>query len=167
MSQNNIFVAMVIAFTGHREYDHTQHHDSLRERLIEQLEKSDHEITTLSGMADGFDLSAAETILELRNEGWPIKLHAVVPYRGHEKMIKAQRVYQEVLSAADRVIILEDHYSYGVFLRRNNYLVDNADLVIAYYNNGKKGGTAYTVKRAIKRGISIENIYPQEQLSLF
>ena len=41
-------------------------------------------------------------------------------------------------------------------LLRNNFLVDNSSLLLAYYDGRKKGGTYYTVNRAKKKGIDID-----------
>ena len=47
----------------------------------------------------------------------------------------------------------------------NDMLVEGADTLVAWWN-GAQSGTAYTVKRAKKLGISIINIYPKNQLSI-
>ena len=45
-------------------------------------------------------------------------------------------------------------------------LVDHAAVVVAWYDGGREGGTAYTVKRARRSGVPVINLRPSEQLSL-
>jgi hypothetical protein len=52
-----------------------------------------------------------------------------------------------------------------IFYHRNDMLVEGADLLVAWWDGGASG-TAYTVKRARKLGLTIKNIYPQKQLSI-
>lgn len=119
-------------------------------------------------MAIGFDLAAAEVALALRNELPEIKVIAVVPFEGMQrKFSTAQRaIFNRVLDEADDKIILAIHYSPNIYALRNNYLVDNSSAVIAYFT-GEKGGTAYTIRRAVKSLSCITNIYNNPQQKLF
>lgn len=115
--------------------------------------------TFLSGMARGFDLAAAEAVLELRGECAGSRLVAVVPYEGQaEEYSQEDRArYDRVLKAADEVVVLEREYSKGVFFRRNDYLVDNADRVVAWCVR-PKSGTGYTIKRARSQRKEVINL---------
>ena len=42
---------------------------------------------------------------------------------------------------------------------RNNYLVDHASLLVAWYD-GSPGGTRHTVSRALRRGLEFVNLHP-------
>ncbi len=159
---------MVVAFTGHREYDRARADDALYRRIVEIASRDD--VTFLSGMAVGFDLAAAEIVLEVRRKlGCDVKLKCIVPFSGQSRFFcyDDQERYNEVIELADEVVTLSDSYRSGLFFERNDYLVDHADYIIAYYNDLKKGGTAYTVKRARRSHIVVDNIYPTQQLSLF
>ncbi|MFR9650928.1 MAG: SLOG family protein [Rikenellaceae bacterium] len=161
---------MVVSFTGHRKFDYEASYSTLVECVKRLYNGRSEPLIFLSGMADGFDLAAAEAVLELREEvGGGVELHAIIPYRGHIKSMneQAQRRYQLVVDCADCVVYLEDRYSHGVFFRRNDYLVEHANKMIAYYDRVSKGGTGYTVKRALRKSIEVENIHPDPQLDLF
>ena len=52
-------------------------------------------------------------------------------------------------------------------MRRNDYLVDNSALLVAWYDGSPRGGTAYTVKRARRMRMPIINLKPSPQPELF
>ena len=118
-------------------------------------------------MAIGFDLAAAEVALSLRKELPEIKVVAVIPFEGMQKHFSATQrsIFEKVTADANEVITLAMYYSTSVYALRNNYLVDNSSACIAYFD-GSKGGTAYTVRRAVKGLSYILNIYnnPQQKL---
>ncbi len=158
---------MTIAFTGHRNFDHSD----LKIPLIEVIKRyiTEEETIFLSGMAIGFDLAAAEAVISLSREFKNIQLICVVPYADQSKFFsESDRArYSGVLESADEVVILESEYSKMVFHHRNDYLVESADMIIAYYDRAGKGGTAYTVRRAKQKRVALLNLYPEAQLSLF
>ncbi|MFI3247641.1 MAG: SLOG family protein [Rikenellaceae bacterium] len=158
---------MTIAFTGHREYDAERTNDMLYRSVVEWASQCD--VTFLSGMAVGFDLAAGEAVLEARRNGYSLKLKCVVPYADQSRYFSDEDIlrYNDLLEAADEVIILSESYSRDVFFQRNDYLVESADLIISYFNGINRGGTAYTVRKARRVGVPVQNLYPQQQLSLF
>ena len=54
--------------------------------------------------------------------------------------------------------MVSDKYFNGCLFKRNIYMVDKSDLVIAVFNGEKKGGTFYTLSYAEKQGKIIEII---------
>lgn len=156
---------ITLSFTGHRNYDSSN--DSL---LCEEIRRAYDEgfRLFLCGMARGFDLAAGECVAALRDELPGLRLKCVVPFRGQERsfsQIDRER-FRQLIERADEVIILSESYSLGTYHTRNNYLVDNASAIIAYYN-GTKGGTHYTLRRAIKRGLRISNLCAFREGELF
>lgn len=119
----------------------------------------------LCGMAEGFDLLAGETVLSLRAEYPHLKLVAVIPFPGQASSFDraARTLYDRVLTAADAKIMISPSYSSDCFLRRNDWLVDNASVLVCRFN-GTKGGTEYTVRRAIGSGLKIINIAAGDSL---
>lgn len=91
-----------------------------------------------------------------------LRLVAVVPFRGQEaRFSQADRVrYRAAVAAADAVVTLAPAYHAGCYAVRNNYLVDHASLLVAWYD-GSPGGTRYTVSRALRRGLEFVNLHPQ------
>ncbi len=181
-----------VAFSGHRTFKMSgddlfsppagegRPADTLALRLDRQLERLHREgyDTFLCGMAEGFDLEAAEAVLRLRDrtagepdsvphaletESTPgtVRLIAVIPYaRQAAQFSPADRTrYEAVLERADERILLSPVYHAGCFHVRNDYLVDHASLLLCYYN-GTQGGTRYTVRRALKAGLPVVNLYP-------
>lgn len=115
----------------------------------------------LSGMAEGFDLWAADEVLSLKNSGEmsDIELVAVVPFRGQSRTYSgdAAALYEKILRHAAETVILSEHYYPECFHRRNDWLVDHSSAVICYYD-GQQGGTGYTVSRARRRGLPVFNL---------
>lgn len=148
-----------VAFTGHRTY-----RDEARETLPATLESlyARGYRTFLSGMAVGFDLAAAEAVLLLRQRHAEVRLVAVVPFRHQAvRFPAAQRLrYERILAATDEVEILSEEYHRGCYARRNDFLIDHAQTVVAWYDGLPQGGTHYTVERARARSREVINLHP-------
>lgn len=67
--------------------------------------------------------------------------------------------YQNIISRADRVIVLSEHYFHGCLLRRNDFMLEHSCGVIAFYDGKPYGGTFYTCREALKKGMDIVNLY--------
>lgn len=123
----------------------------------------------LSGMAEGFDLWAAAAVLSLRDSGIcpDAVVAAVIPYRGQPAnySVRSKELYGYVCDNASYGITLSECYYLECFYRRNDYLVENSNIIIAYYD-GQSGGTRYTVRKAGKSGVPVINICARE-LTLF
>jgi uncharacterized phage-like protein YoqJ len=155
--------ARSVAFTGHRLISRADM-PSMRKRLMAAIRRAYEEgyRVFMSGMAYGFDLMAAECVIELKTECPDIKLMAVIPYRGQcERWNKtSQEHYWKLLGQTDEQTILREDYHPSCFLSRDRYLVEHASKLIAYFNGVPKGGTFYTIKEARKMRLPVENIYP-------
>lgn len=115
----------------------------------------------LSGGALGFDQMAAEIVLSLREKYPWIRLIMVIPFAGQaDRWTAAQRRrWLDIIEASDRVVHISHDYDRGVFFRRNHYLVEQADLMLAAYD-GRPGGTAGTVAYARRHGKRIVRLAP-------
>lgn len=153
--------AKTVAFTGHRTYG-----GECGERLADAVRRfyARGFRTFLSGMAIGFDLAAAETVLSLKSELPDIRLVCVIPFDGQERGFAAddRERFARIVAEADGTIILAKRYAPDVYYRRNDFLVDNSSAVIAYCD-GSRSGTLYTLKRARKKGLETENLYADPQ----
>ena len=117
--------------------------------------------TFLSGMADGFDIIAAEEVLRLKKEYPYIRLKCVIPFKGQaDRYTEADRQrYNNILAQADEVITLSETYFEGCFLRRNDYLLENSAFLMVYYDAiATVGGTFYTLKRAVEKKMKFANV---------
>ena len=173
----------IVAFSGHRTFkmqgdDLFSSHSAEEEPADTLAGRLDHQLdlllaagydTFLCGMAEGFDLEAAEAVLRLKGRNrqvpgtasQPIRLIAVIPYQRQAARFSPtdRNRYDAAIRQADERILLSPTYYAGCFHARNDYLVDHASLLLCYYN-GTKGGTQYTVHRALKRGVPVINLYP-------
>ncbi len=115
----------------------------------------------LSGMAEGFDLWAADEVLSLKDRGElpGIELAAVIPFREQGRYYSggAASLYERILRSTDECVVLSERYYPECFHRRNDWLVDHSSAVICYYD-GQAGGTRYTVSRARRMGLPVFNL---------
>ncbi len=156
--------SICVAFTGHRTY-----RDEGRRQLADVLEMlyAEGYRCFLTGMAWGFDLAAARAVMDLMRRYGDVRMVAVEPFAGFRDRFSGDdaATYDEVLAHCDERVTLRDGYSVAGFRLRNDFLVDNASVVVAWYDGGRDGGTAYTVRRARRQGIPVINLRPSEQLS--
>jgi uncharacterized phage-like protein YoqJ len=114
-----------------------------------------------SGMALGADTWAAEIVLDLKEKHPGIRLTAVLPCetQANAWTVKQRERYFGTLELCDEVITLQKKYAPSCMFERNKYLVDHSEYMLAVYDGGDKGGTAYTVrygKQKERRIISID-----------
>lgn len=134
----------VCAFTGHRNLYEYDFDGALLRRVILNLVKNGVN-RFLCGMAVGFDLEAAQAVLELKGE-YDIQLVACLPCLDQSVGFSARnkKLYNEILSACDETVLLGNEYTRGCMLRRDRYLVDNCDVLVSFLRRNR-GGTHYTV----------------------
>lgn len=158
-------LAISVAFTGHRYYDGRD--DGVLCDLLERLYAEGCR-RFVSGMAPGFDLAAAEAVAALRARHVDVVLECAVPYPGFDSGFAAAdgERFRALVAAADGVVYIGESYSPHVFHRRNDYLVDNCSLMVAWWD-GRRSGTGYTVARARRMGRRVVNIFSDGQPTLF
>ena len=67
--------------------------------------------------------------------------------------------YDRLLEVADEVIVLSERYYPRCFLDRDEFMVNNSSLLIGYYDGREKGGTFYTIRKAMAQNIPIVNVF--------
>nr|MBR6777949.1 DUF1273 family protein [Clostridia bacterium] len=134
----------VCVFTGHRDLQSDFSKKKLKEAVKEVIDMGAD--TFLCGMAMGFDLIAAETVLSLKRKFPHIKLVACIPCVGQEKYFSNtdKRRYVAAVEKADKRVVLSDSYYRGCMQARDRYMADRGDILITYCKK-QEGGTAYTV----------------------
>lgn len=160
---------MIIAITGHRPNKLPNYGYDLRSAKWQALKKrlktyfkACHCEEVIVGMALGVDQCAALAVIELKDEGYPIRLHAAIPCRNQEKMWpkQSQELYYAILSKADiKTIVTDTEYSPTCMQIRNIYMVDHADQVLAVWD-GTAGGTKNCIDYAKKKQKTITIIQP-------
>ena len=122
-------------------------------RQIEKLIESGYNYF-ISGGALGVEQDFAEAVLRAKQVHAGIELEIAVPCRTQaDRWSETERLrYLSILEHADRVEILSEQYTRYCMLKRNEYMVDKSDLVLAYWNGEESGGTWYTMNYAKKKG---------------
>lgn len=111
-----------------------------------------HNVTDVwTGMALGVDTVAALAVLELKDEGYNIRLHCAIPCIGHSSAWKDEatvNLYNSILRRADEVVIVtKAPYKSWMMQVRNKYMVNRCDEVLAVWD-GTEGGTGNCIEYA-------------------
>lgn len=140
----------ICALTGHRELPENFDCNALYDAL-EELVKEGYTYFCC-GMACGFDLTALECLVDLKQR-YHVRIEACIPYEGYEHGMSAQcrKKYGALLTWCECKTVLYPAFFNGCFLARDRYMVDKADLLLAYCKK-PTGGAAYTVRYAKERG---------------
>ena len=166
----------VAAFTGHRKQrlmqenkDYRNLSGQIRGKVITMIKNLYEEgfREFYSGMAEWFDMIAAEAVLQLKEQYEDMTLAAAIPFRAQAEWFdpQDQLLYRELLKKADRVVMLSEKYYRGCYLRRDTYMVSRASMVIAYWDNVCNGGTYHTVKKAVETGREVINLFTGEVIT--
>ena len=164
---------MKICFTGHRPQnlpfgynEKTKECIELKNILYRLIEKSIIELNVnhfITGMAIGTDIICAEIVLALKSKYPFILLECAIPCKNqYSKWHESQKQrYFNILNKADKITLIQENYTPECMMKRNKYMITQADYVIAIYTGIKSGGTFKTIQEAEKcgKGIFIINPY--------
>jgi uncharacterized phage-like protein YoqJ len=153
---------MIVAATGHRPNKLGGYDDAILGRLVglaDMYLKTTMASATdvISGMALGWDTAVALAALDIG-----IPLTAAVPFDGQEDAWppEARRRYQNIIARATKVhVVSPGGYDIWKLHARNEWMVDNADRMVALWDGGEKGGTAACVRYAEKKGKPVDNLW--------
>lgn len=171
-SELEISTETMCSFTGYRpsKLSFLRKKDGLRYRKLYRLLKNEVIAMTQkgvmdfqTGMAQGIDLMCAEIVLGLKKH-IAVRLFCAIPchdqYQGWNEEDIA--LYKRVLTEADGVTYVSSGgYYEGCMQKRNRYLVDTAQFLIAVYD-GQRGGTMSTVNYAKKKKRTVIIINPTD-----
>lgn len=140
---------MIIAFAGHSDVSSG---DRVKEVVKEQIRNSitGFEFVTcyLGGYGD-FDNICARACRELKKENANIELVYVTPYIHTSAQEKIKEMQSRALCDTSVYPPIENVPPKFAILKRNEWMMENADLVIAYVN--RTYGGAYKSFRVAKR----------------
>ena len=145
---------MIITFCGHSQAIFTDEEKSvLRNILVDEINKNPTCKFYLGGYGD-FDGLCLRTLKELKNDFPDIELIFITPYldKNYSKLEFAKYHYDDIIFPP-----LESVPRKFAILKRNEWMVEGADLVIAYvmYSWGGAAKALEYAKRKKKRIINI------------
>ena len=150
----------ICAFTGHRpsgfdfRYNENDPHClAVKERIMQETEKHIRNgfCVFYSGMAEGADIWAAEAVMRLKATYPHIRLIAAVPFIGQRDHLHREYIdrYDKIISSCDGVAVISEKFIKSCYRKRNRFMVDKCDALIAIYDESKyRSGSAQTVRYA-------------------
>lgn len=152
---------MIIAATGHRPNKLGGYGVAAQMKLrfiaTEYLNRVKPE-SVICGMALGWDQAVGFAAV-----GLGIPVHAAVPFEGQELAwpLESQYEYRSLIACcASRTVVFPGGYCAYAMQMRNEWMVDRCNRVMAMWD-GSAGGTANCIKYAVKRGVTIDNLFEQ------
>ena len=94
-----------------------------------------------------------------------VPVHAYIPFKGQGSNWPndTRKRYESILKKSDVIKYISDSYTKDVFLKRDRQMVDNSNMVFSLLNPlVDSGGTYYTVKYAMEKGLNIYNYWRDE-----
>ena len=135
----------IVAFAGHRFEWHCK---GVKEKIIPTLEDLINKGYTIfyNGAYGAFDSICSHAVLELKNKYPQIKLIRILSYYHHEKD------KYELPPCYDGSIYpdLEECHYKQIITKRNEWIVDNCDVLVCHIENTFRSGAYNTVKYARK-----------------
>ena len=162
---------MIIALSGHREKrlnlplsikdkQWTDILNWLKETITNIInEHPNEEIICYSGLACGSDMAFACAVIDLKKQGYNIKLHGIAPCNNYNC---SDPNYKYVYRNCDNVIDIHDEWIKGCDTDRDNYMLEHCDILIVIYDKIRTGGVYNIIKNAEK--INKPIIYCPEEI---
>ena len=152
------------SFTGHRPHSYSFGFDESDPAFLELRTRIKNTLiqicnagcrTFYCGMAEGADLWCGELVLEIKDQfSPPLEICAVVPFLAQPvTMTKTnQERYRRIMDSAKERYLVSRNYTKNCYQKRNYYLVDACDALIAVFDEkNTKSGTALTVRYAKRK----------------
>lgn len=131
-----------------------------RLRAIARLALEREDPTTMMvGMALGWDTAVALACTDLH-----IPFIAAVPFKGQDNAwpYNARRRYNDILAKAEHIVIVcQGGYAPWKMHRRNEFMAEETEGVIALWNGDERGGTCHCVNYARSLGRPIYNYWKE------
>lgn len=147
---------IIVGATGHRPDKlngdyliQTKYMRDLRLRVMHWLTFL-RPVRVVTGVAVGFDMIVATAALHLK-----IPHTAAIPFIGQEAKWPpaVQELYYRIINheLTTKVIVCEGGYENWKLQKRNEYIVDNTNVLLSLWNGIKKGGTWNCLEYALGR----------------
>lgn len=135
--------------TGHRSIPSNQM-EAVRQELEKAVRQAieDGYTTFISGFADGVDLMFAEIVSQAMQKNPKIKLIAAIPYRKRLETLQKRERTKALIKQCAEIYVAAKEYLPSVYVKRNRYMVERSDRVIAVYDGRDSGGTVGMIRLA-------------------
>ncbi len=170
---NKLNPSQTVSFSGHRPEQLPGHGDpntleaqmlitALQKHIAGAIRSGKH--VYIHGAMAGFDIMAAEQVLDLKKQYPHIQLISVAPYSvdffSRERCWTPEWIHRarEVFRQHNFGISLSEHYRPGIYYERNRVIVDHSSELICYHDGGK-GGTEQTIRYAKSKSLHIHNLF--------
>ena len=140
-----------IAFIGHREiHGHYRLEEEIEKIVKDKLYEKEY-VEFYVGRNGDFDISAASAIKRTQKnvESHNNSLVLVQPYPMKNDEY-CEKFYDEVYYPLDSNV-----HPKAAIMKRNKWMIENAQLLIAFVEEDRKGGALTTLKYAEKQGVEI------------
>lgn len=135
--------------TGHRDIlaEQVSH---IKRSLEQEVDRaiSDGFTCFISGFADGADLLFAEIVAERIAKNPTLKLIAAIPYQMRLDTLRRAERTKALIDLCAEIYVVAEEYHPSVYAKRNRYMVERSNRVIAVYDGREKGGTVGTIRLA-------------------
>ena len=148
-----------VTFIGHREiYGHC-HLDDEIEKIVTDLIRKKEYVEFYVGRNGDFDISVASATKRAQNAlgNQNSCLVLLQPYPMKDDPYY-EKFYDEIWYPID-----SKTHPKAAITKRNQWMIDNADLLVAYVEPDRKGGALTTLKYAQKQGVEIINLAEVEE----
>ena len=137
----------ICGVTGHREIP-AEYMEQAEQDLRREIEKAiaDGYTYFISGFADGADQLFSGSVLEKAKDNPALRLEAAIHYRNRYKRLVEDERTMAMLEACAKVEVISEELASNVYMKRNRYMVGQADRVIAVYDGRENGGTVSTIR---------------------
>lgn len=150
---------MIVAATGHRPQKvggYSAKADQRRRDLAYAWLAEHRPERVIVGMALGWDTAVAEAAHNLA-----IPFVAAVPFKGQGRTWPwaAQGTYRALLAVAANIVYISETFTVDAMHRRNMYMVNHCDQILALWDGHKDGGTAGCIRYAKRMGVPVVNLW--------
>ena len=143
-----------IAFIGHREIHGQYRLEDRVEQIVREKLSTKEFVELYVGRNGDFDIFAASAVKRAQkhfgNHNSSLILLQPYPMKNDPDY---EKFYDEIWYPVDKKV-----HPKAAIMVRNRWMIDNADLLIAYVEEGRRGGALTTLKYAKKRGITMMNL---------
>lgn len=149
---------MIIAFAGHSLIPSNRSLEEKVKELIYQIAKGEDNITCYVGGYGDFDAICARACRDIKQFGLNIEVVYVSPYLRSSEMEKIKEMQRSRLCDSSLYPPIENVPLKYAISKRNEWVMCNADLIIAYVKHNY-GGAYNSLRIAKRKNKKIINLY--------